>query len=77
MFDGAAIFNLLKAHPAHITVRIDGVAACMACLIAMVGDEVIMPANAMRMIYDRAPSWPAPPSDMAGTAVMLERSRRA
>ena len=51
VFEGLAIYNLLKNHPANITVYIDGLAASMASVIAMAGNEVIMPENAMMMIH--------------------------
>lgn len=51
VFDGIAIYNLLKNHPAHKTVYIDGLAASMASVIAMAGNEIIMPENAMMMIH--------------------------
>lgn len=51
VFDGIAIYNLLKNHPANVTVYIDGLAASMASVIAMAGNEVIMPENAMMMIH--------------------------
>ncbi len=51
VFDGIAIYNLLNNHPATKTVYIDGLAASMASVIAMVGDTVIMPENAMMMIH--------------------------
>lgn len=51
VFDGIAIYNQLKGHDAKITVYIDGLAASMASVIAMVGDTVIMPKNAMMMIH--------------------------
>ena len=51
VFDGIAIYNLLKNHPANVTVYIDGLAASMASVIAMAGHEVIMPENAMMMIH--------------------------
>lgn len=51
VFDGIAIYNLLKNHPANKTVYIDGLAAYMASVIAMVGDVIIMPENAMMMIH--------------------------
>nr|DAT72759.1 MAG TPA: major capsid protein [Bacteriophage sp.] len=47
VFDGIAIYNLLKNHPANKTVTIDGLAASMASVIAMAGTEIIMPENAM------------------------------
>jgi ATP-dependent protease ClpP protease subunit len=49
---GFAIFNMLKRHPARKVVRVDGIAASMASVIAMVGDEVVMPSNAMLMIHN-------------------------
>lgn len=51
VFDGIAIYNLLKNYPANVTVYIDGLAASMASVIAMAGNEVIMPENAMMMIH--------------------------
>ncbi|MBL4744220.1 MAG: Clp protease ClpP [Cycloclasticus sp.] len=38
VFDGMAIYNALKDHPAQITTRIEGIAASMASIIALAGD---------------------------------------
>lgn len=51
VFDGIAIYNMLNGHPASKTVYIDGLAASMASVIAMVGNPIIMPENAMLMIH--------------------------
>ncbi|EFP7226146.1 TPA: Clp protease ClpP [Shigella dysenteriae] len=51
VFEGIAIFNALKTHGASITVYVDGVAASMASVIAMVGNPVIMPENTFMMIH--------------------------
>lgn len=51
VFEGIAIFNALKTHGASITVYVDGVAASMASVIAMVGNPVIMPENSFMMIH--------------------------
>ncbi|HHE3615148.1 TPA: ClpP-like prohead protease/major capsid protein fusion protein [Pasteurella multocida] len=51
VFDGIAIYNLLNNYPATKTVYIDGLAASIASFIAMVGEKVIMPENAMMMIH--------------------------
>ncbi len=51
VFAGNAIFNRLKAHKAHKTVHIDGVAASIASVIALAGDEIIMPENTYMMIH--------------------------
>lgn len=50
--DGFAIYNLLKAHKGDVTVFIDGLAASIASVIAMAGDKVIMPKNALMMIHN-------------------------
>lgn len=51
VFEGMAIYNLLKSHPARVEVHIDGLAASMASVIAMAGDTINMPENAMMMIH--------------------------
>ena len=52
VFEGTAIYNQLKRHPAHKTVYIDGFACSIASVIAMAGDEVVMPRNAMMMVHN-------------------------
>lgn len=49
--DGLAIYNALRRHPANVIVSIDGVAASIASLIAMAGDEVEMAENALMMVH--------------------------
>lgn len=51
VFEGMAIYNLLVNHPATVNVTIDGLAASMGSVIAMAGDTVTMPENAMMMIH--------------------------
>ena len=51
-FDGVAIHNLLREHKARVVVEIDGVALSAASIIAMAGDEIRMPSNALMMIHD-------------------------
>jgi ATP-dependent Clp protease protease subunit len=48
---GRLFIPCLKRHKAHVNVFFDGIAASIASLIAMAGDKVIMPANAMMMIH--------------------------
>lgn len=49
---GFAIYDMLSRHEARICVRVVGLAASMASVIAMAGDEVVMPSNAMLMIHN-------------------------
>jgi ATP-dependent protease ClpP protease subunit len=51
VFEGIAIYNLLKRHPGEVTVHVDGLAASIASLIAMAGDEIIMNRNTQLMIH--------------------------
>ena len=52
IIEGNVIYNAIKRHPANVTVYIDGMAASMASVIAMAGDEVIMAENALLMIHN-------------------------
>ncbi len=52
--DGIAIYNALRARSAAgvtVDVEIDGIAASIASLIAMAGDTVTMPDNALMMLH--------------------------
>lgn len=51
MFEGLAIYNKLAAHPAKVTVRVLGLAASAASIIAMAGDEIEMGAGSFLMIH--------------------------
>ena len=52
VFDGRAIFNALKSHPAKINTVIEGIAASMASIIALSGDTVTMSEGAFYMIHN-------------------------
>ena len=51
VFDGLAIYNALRAVGRKITVTVDGIAASIAAVIAMAGDEIVMPANSYLMVH--------------------------
>jgi len=50
-FDGIAIFNALKDHPAEVTVKVDGLAASAASIIAMAGDTIEMGEGSFLMVH--------------------------
>ena len=52
IIEGNVIYNAIKRHPANVTVHIDGMAASMASVIAMAGDEIVMAENALLMIHN-------------------------
>lgn len=51
-FEGVAIYNMLRAHPAKVTVRVVGLAASAASVIAMAGDEIQIGQAGFLMIHN-------------------------
>lgn len=51
-FDGMAIYNALRKHPADITTHIDGIAASCASIVALAGDRVVMGQGSFLMIHN-------------------------
>lgn len=51
VFDGIAIYNRLKQHKAKKVIYIDGLAASIASIIALAGDEIKMGEGALYMIH--------------------------
>lgn len=54
VFAAHAIHNQLVAYKGRVTVVIDGLAASAATIIAVAGDRIIMPSNALFMIHNPA-----------------------
>ena len=52
MFEGLAIYNLLREHKGRVTVKVLGVAASAASIIAMAGDEVQVARAGFLMIHN-------------------------
>lgn len=73
VFDGLAIYNQLKQHPAQIIVDVDGLAASIASIIAMAGDEIRIAKNAMMMIHDPQGGAFGTADDMMRTAALLNQ----
>lgn len=70
-FDGVAIMNALKRHPAKVTAYVDGLAASAASVIVAGGaDEVVMCEGAQIMIHD-AMVWAAGNAEELGKAAAM------
>lgn len=52
MFEGIAIYNLLREHPAKVTIDVMGWAASAASIIAMAGDEIRMGLGTFMMVHN-------------------------
>lgn len=73
VYDGIAILNALIGHPAHVTVKVDGLAASIASVIAMAGDKVVMGAHSEMMIHDASTVAFGNAADVREVADMLDR----
>lgn len=51
VFEGMAMYNLLKNHPAYVEGTVDGLAASMGSVVLMAADKIRIPANAMIMVH--------------------------
>ena len=73
VFDGLAITNALRTHPANITTVNDSLAASIASIIMMAGDQRKAQNNSMMMIHN---AWGIAIGDhheMSKTAALLEK----
>lgn len=74
VFDGIAIHNALRQHPAEVHVHVDGVAASIASVIAMAGDKVTMARGSQMMIHEGHTAAAGTAEDMRKTALILDRT---
>ena len=72
VFEGETIYNELKDHPAKINVRVMGLAASIASLIAMASDTIEMQDNSKMMIHKAWSIAIGNSDDMRKTAGVLD-----
>ena len=72
VFEGIAIANALRSHPANVTIQVDGIAASIASVIAMAGDRVEMAPNTMLMIHEASGLCMGDASDMEEMGQLLD-----
>lgn len=73
VFAGLGIYNILKRHKGRKTVYVDGLAGSIASIIAMVGDEIIVPSNSFIMIHKPLCGVIGNANDMRELADTLDR----
>ncbi len=71
VFTGHAIYAMLKDHKAHVTARIEGLAASAASVIAMAADEIIIHAPDFIMIHNPAASTSGEAKDFSKMVEVL------
>lgn len=72
VFEGIALANALRAHPANVTVQVDGIAASIASVIAMAGDRVEMGPQSTLMIHDASGLCVGDATEMTKMAEVLD-----
>jgi len=73
VFDGMAMYNVIKRREAKTTVYIEGIAASIATIISLGADEVVMAENSLFMIHNAWGGTMGEAKDMRKTADTLEK----
>lgn len=72
VFDGVAILNALRQHPAKVVANVLGLAASAASFIAVGCDEVVMADNSTMMIHDASGVVVGNAQDMSEMSDLLD-----
>lgn len=73
VFDGVAMYNALLQHDAQIITHVDGLAASIASVIALAGDEIEMAETAFFMIHNAWTLAIGNANDLRTTADLLDK----
>jgi len=74
VFEGLAILNLLRAHPATVTAVVDGLAASAASYVVAGCDQRVMAPGTQMMIHDPwSSAWGCNAAEMAKAATTLDK----
>ena len=77
VFAAAQIYNMLRDYKGSVTVKIDGIAASAASVIAMAGDTVCVSPVAMMMIHNPATMAMGETRDMQKAIAMLNEVKES
>jgi ATP-dependent Clp protease protease subunit len=72
VFAAAQIYNALKEYPGKVTVKVDGLAASAASVIAMAGNETLMSPVSYMVIHNPATIAVGDSEEMMKTKAMLD-----
>ena len=73
VFDGMAIYNIIKKRTATTTVYIEGIAASMGSVIALAANKVVMAENSLFMIHNAWGGAMGEAKEMKKTAKLLDK----
>jgi ATP-dependent Clp protease protease subunit len=77
VFSASSIYTMLKEHTGKVTVKIDGLAASAASVIAMAGDDVLMSPVAMMMIHNPTTAIFGEAADLQSAIEMLSEVKES
>ena len=77
VFAASQIYSMLKNHKSKVTVKIDGIAASAASVVAMAGDETLIAPTAMMMIHDPSTCAVGNKADMEKAITLLEEVKES
>ena len=73
VFEGIAIYNSLKKHNGNINVEIEGLAASMASVIMLAGDNITASENSLIMIHNPSVGIQGESKDLTKKAELLDK----
>ncbi|MCX4778163.1 head maturation protease, ClpP-related [Streptomyces sp. NBC_01264] len=73
IFEGIAIYNALRSHPANVTIRVSALAASIASVIAQAGDRIVMLSGSQMMVHEGAGLCMGNAAEMQQMAELLDR----
>src|SRR6266576_3348718 len=73
VFEGIAIANAIRSHPANVTIYVDGLAASIASIIALAGDQLVMKPSTQLMIHDASGACYGNATDMEYMVGLLHK----
>ena len=76
-FSASQIYTMLKNHKGKVTVKIDGIAASAASVVAMAGDETLIAPTGMLMIHNPMTFASGNKSDMEKAIAVLEEVKES
>lgn len=77
VYGGLAIYNILKRHKGKKIVTVDGIAASIASIIALAGDEIIISKSAQFMIHKPWIQCSGNASELRASADVLDKCQKS
>ena len=77
VFAASQIYSMLKNHKGKVTVKIDGIAASAASVVAMAGDETLISPTALMMIHDPSTCAMGNKAEMEKAIILLDEVKES